>query len=130
PPSTATIASCFPPNIVSPLGTRKPAKSMPGPPAHRTSAPSEDEWWRPLGRSMAANLDGDVETIARTSHLLLPFPDTIRNDMAFHDRWHAYLPGWEMPKMQPDYFASHMGFIADYIAEIFHNELRMRSYAD
>jgi ATP-dependent Lon protease len=76
------------------------------------------------------NLDGDVETIARTSHLFLPFPDTIRNDMAFHDRWHAYLPGWEMPKMQPGYFTSHVGFIADYIAEIFHNELRPRSYAD
>jgi ATP-dependent Lon protease len=76
------------------------------------------------------NLDGDVETIARTSHLLLPFPDTIRNDMAFHDRWHAYLPGWEMPKMQPGYFTCHLGFIADYIAEVFHNELRPRSFAD
>jgi ATP-dependent Lon protease len=76
------------------------------------------------------NLDGEVETIARTSHLFLPFPDTVRNDMAFHDRWHAYLPGWELPKMQPSYFTSHVGFIADYIAEIFHNELRTRSYAD
>jgi len=76
------------------------------------------------------NLDGDVETIARTSHLFLPFPDTVRNDMAFHDRWHAYLPGWELPKMQPGYFTNHMGFIADYIAEIFHNELRSRSYGD
>jgi ATP-dependent Lon protease len=76
------------------------------------------------------NLDGDVETIARTSHLFLPFPDTVRNDMAFHDRWHAYLPGWELPKMQPTYFTAHLGFIADYIAEIFHNELRPRSYAD
>jgi len=76
------------------------------------------------------NLDGDVETIARTSHLFLAFPDAVRNDMAFHDRWHAYLPGWEMPKMQPGYFGSHMGFIADYIAELFHNELRPKSYAD
>jgi uncharacterized protein (TIGR02688 family) len=76
------------------------------------------------------NLDGDVETIARTSHLFLPFPDTVRNDMAFHDRWHAYLPGWELPKMQPGYFTARMGFIADYIAEIFHNELRPRSFAD
>ena len=76
------------------------------------------------------NLDGDVETITRTSHLFLPFPDGVRNDMAFHDRWHAYLPGWELPKMQPGYFTSHLGFIADYIAEIFHNELRSRSYAD
>lgn len=76
------------------------------------------------------NLDGEVETIARTSHLFLPFPDTVRNDMAFHDRWHAYLPGWELPKMQPGYFTSHLGFIADYLAEVFHNELRPRSYAD
>jgi hypothetical protein len=29
------------------------------------------------------NLDGEVQIIARTSHLFLPFPDTIRNDMAF-----------------------------------------------
>jgi hypothetical protein len=76
------------------------------------------------------NLECDIETIARTSHLFLPFPEMVRNDMAFHDRWHAYLPGWEMPKMQPGYFGSHMGFIADYIAEIFHNELRPKSYAD
>lgn len=76
------------------------------------------------------NLDGDVETIARTSHLFLPFPDTVRSDMAFHDRWHASLPGWELPKMQPGYFTAHLGFIADYIAEIFHNELRARGFAD
>jgi ATP-dependent Lon protease len=76
------------------------------------------------------NLDGDVETTARISHLLNALPESIRNDMAFHDRWHAYLPGWEMPKMQPDYFTSHLGFIADYIAEIFHIELRRRNYTD
>jgi ATP-dependent Lon protease len=76
------------------------------------------------------NLDGEVETTARISHLLTALPEVIRNDMAFHDRWHAYLPGWEMPKMQPYYFTSHMGFIADYIAEIFHSELRRRNYTD
>lgn len=76
------------------------------------------------------NLDGDVETTARVSHLFVALPEAIRNDMAFHDRWHAYLPGWEMPKMQPDYFTAHLGFVADYIAEIFHNELRRRNYTD
>lgn len=76
------------------------------------------------------NLDGDVETTARISHLFAALPDTIRHDMAFHDRWHAYLPGWEIPKMQPDYFTAHMGFIADYLAEIFHKELRRRNYTD
>ncbi|MEI6785154.1 MAG: BREX system Lon protease-like protein BrxL, partial [Verrucomicrobiota bacterium] len=76
------------------------------------------------------NLDGDVETTARVSHLFAALPETVRHDMAFHDRWHAYLPGWEVPKMQPDYFTAHMGFIADYIAEIFHKELRRRNYTD
>ncbi len=76
------------------------------------------------------NLDGDVETTARISHLFNALPETIRNDMAFHDRLHAYLPGWEMPKMQPDYFTAHMGFIADYTAEIFHSQLRRRNYTD
>jgi ATP-dependent Lon protease len=76
------------------------------------------------------NIDGDVETTARISHLFAPLPETIRNDMAFHDRWHAYLPGWEMPKMQPDYFTPHLGLISDYLAEIFHSELRNRNYTD
>jgi len=76
------------------------------------------------------NIDGDVETMVRVSHLFSPLPDTVRNDMAFHDRWHSYLPGWEMPKMQTDYFTKHFGFVADYIAEIFHNELRKRNYTD
>lgn len=76
------------------------------------------------------NIDGDVETTARVSHLFNVLPESIRNDMAFHDRWHAYLPGWEIPKMQTDYFTEHLGFISDYIAEIFHNELRRRNYTD
>jgi uncharacterized protein (TIGR02688 family) len=65
------------------------------------------------------NIDGDVETRARTSHLFTSFPESIRYDMAFHDRWHAYIPGWELPKMQPDYFTNHLGFIVDDLAEIF-----------
>ena len=76
------------------------------------------------------NLDSDVETTIRLSHLFSPLPDTIRNDMAFHDRWHAYYPGWEIPYMKPTYFTSHMGFIADYLAEIFHTELRRLNYTD
>ena len=76
------------------------------------------------------NFDSDVETTARISHLFTPLPDTIRNDMAFHDRWHCYLPGWELPKMQVDYFTSHLGFISDYISEIFHSTLRKRNYTD
>lgn len=76
------------------------------------------------------NIDGDVESIARTTHLFTPLPESIRNDTAFHDRWHSYLPGWEMLKLKPDHFTNHLGFIADYIAEIFHNGLRTLNYTD
>jgi ATP-dependent Lon protease len=76
------------------------------------------------------NIDGDVESIARVSHLFSALPDSIRNDMAFHDRWHGYLPGWEIPKMQTAYFTDHLGFISDYIAEIFHEGLRNKNFAD
>jgi uncharacterized protein (TIGR02688 family) len=76
------------------------------------------------------NTHGDVETLVQTSHLFKPLPETIRDDDAFHDRWHAYLPGWEMAKLTPNLFTSHLGFIADYIAEIFHNELRPLNFTD
>ncbi|MFC1596349.1 BREX system Lon protease-like protein BrxL, partial [Planctomycetota bacterium] len=76
------------------------------------------------------NIKGDIQTLIRTNHLLAPLPEQIRDDDAFHDRWHAYLPGWEVPKLTPDHFTSHLGFIADYIAEIFHNELRPLNYTD
>jgi ATP-dependent Lon protease len=76
------------------------------------------------------NIDGDVQSIARTTHLFTALPEQIRNDTAFHDRWHAYLPGWEMPKLKPEHFTTHLGFVADYLAEIFHNELRSLNYTD
>ena len=48
------------------------------------------------GIVFAGNIDGDVQSIARVSHLFAALPESVRNDTAFHDRWHAYLPGWEM----------------------------------
>lgn len=76
------------------------------------------------------NTQGDIPTMFETAHLFKPLPETIRDDDAFHDRWHAYLPGWEMAKLTPNLFTSHLGFIADYIAEIFHNELRPLNFTD
>jgi len=76
------------------------------------------------------NIDGNIESMARTTHLFTPLPESIRSDTAFHDRWHAYLPGWEMAKLKPEHFTDHLGFIADYIAEIFHNELRPLNFTD
>ena len=74
------------------------------------------------------NINLDVETALRTSHLFTPFP-TEMQDLAFLDRFHAYLPGWEMPKLTSSLLTEHYGLVVDYLAEIF-RELRKFSFAD
>lgn len=64
------------------------------------------------------NLDGDVQTIVRTSNLFYPMPKEM--DTAFFDRIHAYVPGWEFRKTGDDIYSSHFGFVSDYVAELFH----------
>jgi ATP-dependent Lon protease len=55
-------------------------------------------------------------------HIFEPLPDFLQV-IAFLDRLHAYLPGWELPKLNPDSYARDYGFITDYFCEIMH-ELR------
>ena len=55
-------------------------------------------------------------------HLFEPLPDFLQV-IAFLDRIHAYLPGWEIPKLTPDSYSKDYGFITDYFCEIMH-ELR------
>src|SRR5205823_5166581 len=51
-------------------------------------------------------------------------PPTISDDTAFHDRWAAYLPGWEIPKLTSELLTDRVGLMLDYVAEVFHRELR------
>ncbi len=74
------------------------------------------------------NISGSIENIVKTSHLLSPFPKDMI-DTAFFDRFHHYLPGWEIPKMRPEYFTNAYGFISDYYAECL-RELRKYNYSD
>ena len=73
------------------------------------------------------NIDGDIETIVRTSNLFYPMPKEM--DTAFYDRIHAYIPGWEFQKTQDAVYTSHFGLVTDYLSEVF-RELRKNSYAD
>ena len=75
------------------------------------------------------NINQSVDVLLKTSHLFAPFPEEMSSDAAFFDRMHYYLPGWEIPKMRPDFFTNRYGFIVDYIAEYF-REMRKRSFAD
>jgi len=74
------------------------------------------------------NINQPVDTLVKTSHLLAPFPEAMI-DTAFFDRFHCYIPGWEIPKMRPEFFTNAYGFIVDYLAEVM-RELRKRNFAD
>ena len=75
------------------------------------------------------NINQSVETLLKTSHLFSPFPPEMANDSAFFDRMHYYIPGWEIPKMKPEYFTKGYGFIVDYLSEYF-REMRKTSFSD
>ena len=75
------------------------------------------------------NINQSVNVLLKTSHLFDPFPDAMAYDSAFFDRMHYYLPGWEIPKMRPEYFTNEYGFITDYLAEFF-REMRKRNFGD
>jgi ATP-dependent Lon protease len=42
---------------------------------------------------------------------------------------HAYLPGWEIPKMRPEFLTNQYGFIVDYLAEYL-REMRKQNFSD
>jgi uncharacterized protein (TIGR02653 family) len=81
------------------------------------------------GVVMVGNFDVDVIDELRRGHLLGPMPKEMRNDTAFHDRIHAYLPGWDVPKLDPSYFTTHFGFVSDFLAECW-TQLRRTSRLD
>ncbi len=74
------------------------------------------------------NINQPVDTLVKTSHLLAPFPEAMI-DSAFFDRFHAYIPGWEIPKMRPEFFTNQYGLIVDYLAE-WMREMRKRNFGD
>ena len=75
------------------------------------------------------NINQSVDVLLKTSHLFDPFPEAMAYDSAFFDRMHYYIPGWEIPKMRPEYFTNEYGFITDYVSEFF-REMRKRSFSD
>lgn len=74
------------------------------------------------------NINQSVETLVKTSHLLAPFPEAMI-DTAFFDRFHCYIPGWEVPKMRPEFFTNSYGLITDYLAE-YMREMRKYGFSD
>ncbi|SFW90394.1 BREX system Lon protease-like protein BrxL [Chitinophaga sancti] len=69
------------------------------------------------GIVMVGNFDVDVEHQQRISHLFGPMPKEMRDDTAFMDRIHAFVPGWDFPKLNKTYFTNHFGLVSDFLAE-------------
>lgn len=72
------------------------------------------------------NMSQSVDTLLKTSHLFASFPEAMI-DAALLDHIHAYIPGWEIPKMRAECFTSQYGLIVDYLAE-FMGEMRKRDF--
>ena len=66
---------------------------------------------------MVGNFDVSVEQQQRVGHLLSPLPKQMRDDTAFHDRIHAYAPGWDFPKIDPrEHLTDHFGLVNDFLS--------------
>jgi len=65
---------------------------------------------------MVGNFEVDVVHQQRVSHLFGPLPREMRDDTAFMDRLHCYLPGWDMPKMTKELLTDHFGLVSDFLA--------------
>ncbi|HRZ83607.1 MAG TPA: BREX system Lon protease-like protein BrxL, partial [Candidatus Hydrogenedentes bacterium] len=67
---------------------------------------------------MVGNFDMDLEQQQRVGHLLSPMPPEMRNDTAFMDRLHSFVPGWDFPKVSPaDHLSNHFGLVSDFLSE-------------
>ena len=75
---------------------------------------------------MVGNFDVDIEHQQRIGHLFSPLPPEMRDDTAFMDRIHCYLPGWDVPKLKPALFTEHFGLVSDFLSECF-THLRSQS---
>ena len=69
------------------------------------------------GIVMLGNFDVDVDHQQRVGHLFGPMPKEIRDDTAFMDRIHSYVPGWDYPKIHPDLITDHYGLVSDFLSE-------------
>jgi len=78
------------------------------------------------GIAMVGNFDVDVQHQQRIGHLFSPLPAEMRNDTALMDRIHAYLPGWDAPKISNSQLTEHFGLVSDFLSECW-SQLRSQS---
>src|SRR5207237_2922394 len=75
---------------------------------------------------LVGNFEVDVQHQQRMGHLFGPMPPEMRNDTAFMDRIHAYVPGWDIPKVSRESLTDHFGLVSDFLSECW-DQLRRQS---
>ena len=75
---------------------------------------------------LVGNFDVDVEHQQRVGHLFGPMPQEMRDDTAFMDRIHSFLPGWDVPKVSKEILTDHFGLVSDFLSECW-SQLRNQS---
>jgi len=76
---------------------------------------------------LVGNFDVDVEHQQRIGHLFGPMPPEMKDDTAFMDRIHSFLPGWDVPKIGKALLTDHFGLVSDFLSECW-SRLRNQSY--
>lgn len=74
------------------------------------------------------NIDNPLQIWEQGGNLFMTLADELQTP-AIIDRFHYYLPGWEMAKMKTENYSSDYGFISDYFSKILH-DFRKRGYSD
>ncbi len=78
------------------------------------------------GASLAfvGNIDDSIESLVNSleSDLFKPLHPVF--DLAILDRFHTFVPGWEIPKNRDENLTRSYGFIIEYLAEAFHHSAR------
>ncbi len=69
--------------------------------------------------AFVGNIDLSIRQVVNSAQfdLFAPLPPAF--DLALIDRFHTYLPGWEMPKNTSELLTERYGFITDYLAAAF-----------
>jgi len=75
---------------------------------------------------LVGNFDVDVDHQQRIGHLFGPMPPEMKDDTAFMDRIHAFLPGWDVPKVSKELLTNHFGLVSDFLSECW-SQLRNQS---
>lgn len=74
--------------------------------------------------AFVGNIDDSVETIVNSYEHDLFKPLNPVFDLAIIDRFHTYVPGWEIPKNKDENLTRRYGLIIEYLAEAFHHLAR------